>query len=193
MDHPLVKVDVDIHVIVNFPQSEPGHSEEILTAIREIGTTMATLQETVAELAADDTELAADVTALVNIINDIPARIQAAVVQALTDAGVNDENTRIALNAIDGSVKEAIAAAKAVLPATPGGDTTSGGDTSTDTVVGGGGDDTVTGGNGSDTVTAGGGTDTTVGGQGSDTVVAGSGGDTTTAGDGPAVPPPSAS
>jgi len=189
----MVKVDVDILVNINFPPVNPGDSGEILTAIRELGTQMTTLQDTVAELVADDTELAADVTALVNIINDIPARIQAAVASALTEAGVNDETIRTSLNAIDGSVKEAIAAAKAVLPTTVpgGGDTTTGGDTNTDTTTGGGGtdtivggtgDDTVTGGNGSDTVAAGGGTDTTVGGQGSDTVAAG---------DGPAVPPPS--
>lgn len=194
---PKVKVDVDVHVVINFPPADAGSSGEILTALRHLKDDMATLQETIATLTADDTELSADVSALVGIINDIPARIQAAVVDALTKAGVDDTTITAALNGVDATVKSAIAAAKAVLPAstgTGGQDTTGGSDTSTDTtsggggtdtIVGAGGDDTVTGGNGSDTVAAGGGTDTTVAGTGSDTVAG------TDDGTGPAVPPPS--
>lgn len=154
-----INLRVDHHT--HFP-SDPGH-EEILSAIREMKELAMTLNETVVQLSADDTELAADVTALVNIINDIPARIQAAVVDALTKAGVSDSTITAALTNVDSTVQSAIAAAKAVLPAAPatGTDTITAPSTPVDTVMGG---------NGADTVTAGGGTDTTVGGQGNDMI-----------------------
>jgi hypothetical protein len=198
MDEPTIKCDVVVHVAINFPPSDTGHLGEILAATRENGITMATLQDTVNQLAGDDTELAADVNALVNIINDIPARIQAAVVSALTSAGFNDTTIQAALDGVDSTVKTAIAAAKAALPVLPGtgtdttGGTTQSGTTAVDTITGGTGDDSLTGAN------------STVGGQGSDTLGAGVGNDSLTGansaassapvltGDGPSVPPPSA-
>ncbi len=150
---------MDHHHYFHFPPRAPGHAEEILTTLRELENKMATLQDTINELSADDAELAADVTALVNIINDIPARIQAAVVDALTKAGVDDATITAALGGVDTTVKAAIEAAKAVLPVapTPGADTTVG----TDTVAGdsvaesAGGADTVTGSAGDDSVAGG--------------------------------------
>lgn len=199
MEEPRIKIDVHSHINIAFSPAIAGSLGEILTALRLMKDNMATLQETIAALTADDTELAADVTALVSIINDIPARIQAAVVDALTKAGVPDATVTEALNNVDNTVKLAIAEAKSVLPpstGTDGQDTTGGGTTTdtvtggqgadtigggtpTDTLVGGQGNDTVTVGNGNDTVADVGGTDTSVGGQGSDTVVD------------PTVPPPS--
>lgn len=181
------KQPLEVNQHIHFP-GDPRHSE-ILHAIGEArNEIMATLQDTINTLSTDDAELAADVNALVSIINDIPARIQAAVASALTTAGVPDATIQASLQNVDDTVKTAIAAAKAALPVPPGTSTTSGADTSTNTVTGAAGTDTLTGGNGTDTAPNPGRADTTVGGSGLDTLGSASGTDTITT---PAVPPPS--
>lgn len=141
-----VKAEVNIHI--HFP-SDPGQGET-LAAIREVKEIAMNLNDTLAELTADDAELAADVVAMVNIINDIPARIQAAVAGAMADAGVSDDQTRAALNAVDATVKDAIAAARAVLPTPPHPSVDPSG---TNTVGAGAADDTISGGvDGNDTI-----------------------------------------
>lgn len=174
------------HVHFHF-HSDPGQGET-LAAIREVKELAMNLNDTLNELTADDAELAADVNALVSIINDIPNRTQAAVAGALTDAGLSDEHVRAALNAVDSTVKDAIAAARAVLPPTSppavnaaGTDTVGAG--ATDSLSGGQGNDAVTNGNGAGTSDTGLGndtagatssnTDTLSGGQASDTVSGG--------------------
>lgn len=144
-----IRVDHFFH----FPR-DPGHGE-ILTAIREVKDLTMNLTDTVTQLAADDNELAADVTALVAIINDIPNRTNAAVAAALANAGVTGDAAVAALNAVDLTVKDAITAAKSVLPAsvpTPpsGTDTSTGSDTTTSTIGGGTGNDTIGGGSSTD-------------------------------------------
>jgi Ca2+-binding RTX toxin-like protein len=148
--------------------SQPG-AADILNSIQDLkGTFMTQLQDALAELKADDAQLEAEIDEVLGKLAQVPSEIAAAVQEALVNAGVDDATIRQAVIDIDTGVKAAIGKVTAVLnpPTDGGGDTTSGGDTSTDTLVGGQGDDTLGGGNGSDTVGAGGGTDTSVGGQG---------------------------
>lgn len=160
--------------------SQPG-AADILNSIQDLkGTFMTQLQDALAELKADDAQLESEIDEVLGKLAQVPGEIAAAVQQALVNAGLDDTTIRQTVIDIDSGVKAAIAKVTAVLtppvdPGTGGGDTTSGGDTTTNTLVGGQGDDTLGGGNGSDTVGAGGGTDTSVGGQGSDTISASDG------------------
>lgn len=190
-------VTVTIHHHFHFP-SEPGQGK-ILEAIREVKEQVMNLNDTIAELTADDDELAADVNALVSIINDIPNRVQAAVAGSLTNAGVADDHIRTALNAVDSTVKDAIAAAMTALPPTSpptGQDSVVGTDTGASTLTGGQGNDSI----GTDTGNAASGTDSLAGGQASDAVSGGGVPPTSDANSaqtdpatGAVVPPPSAS
>lgn len=179
-----LKIESDFHVHHhqhNHVFHDPGQPgvPDILNSIQAMRTTFMTqLQDALAELKADDAQLEAEIDEVLGKLAQVPGEIAAAVQEALTNAGVDDTTARQAVIDIDNGVKAALAKVTAVLnpPTDGGGDTDSGGDTSTDTLVGGQGDDTVTGGNGDDTVDAGGGTDTTAGGQGSDIVDTGAGG-----------------
>lgn len=145
------------HFHFHFPR-DPGH-EEILRAIREQTEDLKmNLQEVIADNAIDTTALVEEVGNLIAIVNDIPARVQAAVAGAFADAGVSNETAIAALQAVDARVEEAVAAAKAavagvdVSPATAT-DTLSGGE-GVDTVVGGAGEETLAGEVGVDLVSA---------------------------------------
>lgn len=169
------ELKIEHHHHFHFP-SDPGQGK-IIAALREVKELAMNMNDALAELTADDTELAADVAGLVNIINDIPARVQAAVAGALTDAGLADEHIRLALNNVDATVKDAITAAQSVLPPPPvavapvQAPPVAG----SDTLTGEQGNDTIGGTIGNDTVAAAAPTsaDTLAGGQAPDTVPGG--------------------
>lgn len=155
-------------------QSQPG-AADILNAIRESkGTIMTQLADALASLKADDAQLEAEVEELLGKLAQVPGEIAAAVQQGLVNAGLDDTSIRQAVIEIDEGVKASIARVTASLHPV-GSDTSTGSDTTSDTVAGGEGNDTLASGSGSDSVDLGSGADTLSGGQSGDSAFTGDG------------------
>lgn len=143
---------------------------------------MATLDDVLSRVAAETTIEQSVGTLLDSLVTERDA-LKAQVLELQTELAAAGQDTAkvdsilAALGSNDSLLNASRRKLTNAVISTGGTDTSAGGDTSTDTLVGGQGDDSISGGNGADTLAGGQGDDTLVGGQGEDTIS-----DTTTGG-----------
>jgi len=116
------RVNIRAFMASNPPDGEPPpFARAILAAIEELRQTMADTQSaTAAALAKLQADVTAEQTVLASataLIQGFPATVSAAVSEALTNAGVDDETQATALAAIDASLQSSVDGLQAAIAA----------------------------------------------------------------------------
>lgn len=163
----LVVEDLHIHVHHHVEGAPDAHA--VLTAIRDLEhKVMTELNKAAVKETTDSAALVDALGHMGDALTALRSENNDALKKALADAGADADATTNILSANDAAIEAALVKANALLTQAPvegtGQDTTTGGETTTDTVQGG---------NAGDTLSAGGGTDTIVGGNAGDSVEGG--------------------